>query len=329
MPDERDLAAQLMRRPAAPTPDPRPQSLIDQLIAAAQQAAPPAPLRGLRTLFEGGVDVVSGALGVGPESKANLVGQMLSAGVPMAAGVKKGIKAFHGSPHAFDKFSMEKIGTGEGAQAYGHGLYFAENEGVARSYRDALGSVATTPSYPNLRKAMDEAADANIAAFKTPSPETQAAARAAQARVQELQKAVASEPKGAMYEVNINADPDTFLDWDAPLAKQRQDTLAKVRQVVDTRYGTGTTDTMTANGADPKDLVKNFDDLPTGDMEKMLRQEGIPGIKYLDGGSRTAGEGSRNYVVFDASIVDLVKKYGLVGAIMASLGMNPTEKQER
>ena len=26
----------------------------------------------------------------------------------------------------FDKFSMDQIGTGEGAQAYGHGLYFAD-----------------------------------------------------------------------------------------------------------------------------------------------------------------------------------------------------------
>jgi hypothetical protein len=30
----------------------------------------------------------------------------------------------------------------------------------------------------------------------------------------------------------------------------------------------------------------------------MLRDAGIPGIKYLDGGSRTAGQGSSNYVVF-------------------------------
>ena len=42
-----------------------------------------------------------------------------------------GIKAYHGSPHDFDRFDLSKIGTGEGAQAYGHGLYFAENEGVA------------------------------------------------------------------------------------------------------------------------------------------------------------------------------------------------------
>ena len=33
------------------------------------------------------------------------------------------IKAFHGSPHSFDRFSTDSIGTGEGAQAYGKGLY--------------------------------------------------------------------------------------------------------------------------------------------------------------------------------------------------------------
>lgn len=51
---------------------------------------------------------------------------------------RKKLKAYHGSPHDFDEFSTEAIGTGEGAQAYGHGLYFAEREGTAKSYRDAL-----------------------------------------------------------------------------------------------------------------------------------------------------------------------------------------------
>src|SRR5215510_3136348 len=50
----------------------------------------------------------------------------------------KGIRAYHGSPHDFERFDLSKIGTGEGAQAYGHGLYFAENEGVAGEYRRAL-----------------------------------------------------------------------------------------------------------------------------------------------------------------------------------------------
>src|SRR4029079_2118814 len=46
------------------------------------------------------------------------------------------IRAYHGSPHDFDKFDLSKIGTGEGAQAYGHGLYFAENEGAATGCRE-------------------------------------------------------------------------------------------------------------------------------------------------------------------------------------------------
>lgn len=42
----------------------------------------------------------------------------------------------------------------------------------------------------------------------------------------------------------------------------------------------------------------------------MLREAGIPGIKYLDQMSRTAGDGSRNYVVFDSDLIEILKKYG-------------------
>ena len=54
------------------------------------------------------------------------------------AGLEEGakrIKAYHGSPHDFDKFSTENIGTGEGLQNYGKGLYFAEREGTAEAYK--------------------------------------------------------------------------------------------------------------------------------------------------------------------------------------------------
>lgn len=46
--------------------------------------------------------------------------------------------AWHGSPYRFSKFLLEKIGTGEGAQAHGWGLYFALNEETARGYRERL-----------------------------------------------------------------------------------------------------------------------------------------------------------------------------------------------
>jgi hypothetical protein len=51
-----------------------------------------------------------------------------------------GIIAFHGSGADFDEFRLEMIGTGEGAQAYGYGLYFTDSEDIAKFYKDALGS---------------------------------------------------------------------------------------------------------------------------------------------------------------------------------------------
>jgi len=57
----------------------------------------------------------------------------------------RGIRAFHGSPYDFDRFDISKIGTGQGAQTYGHGLYFAEAEPVAAGYRSSLSSGLAIP----------------------------------------------------------------------------------------------------------------------------------------------------------------------------------------
>lgn len=45
---------------------------------------------------------------------------------------------YHGSPHAFGEFALSAIGTGEGAQAHGWGLYFAGNKQTAEKYREKL-----------------------------------------------------------------------------------------------------------------------------------------------------------------------------------------------
>lgn len=46
--------------------------------------------------------------------------------------------AYHGSPHNFDRFTTDAIGTGEGAQSFGWGLYFTNQEDIARWYADKL-----------------------------------------------------------------------------------------------------------------------------------------------------------------------------------------------
>lgn len=46
--------------------------------------------------------------------------------------------AWHGTPHDFREFLLEMIGTGEGAQAHGWGLYFAQNREVSEEYKRRL-----------------------------------------------------------------------------------------------------------------------------------------------------------------------------------------------
>lgn len=55
--------------------------------------------------------------------------------------------AWHGSPHAFDKFSTNNIGTGEGNQSYGWGLYFTDKKGIAESYANNAGNFNTILKY--------------------------------------------------------------------------------------------------------------------------------------------------------------------------------------
>ena len=46
--------------------------------------------------------------------------------------------AWHGTPHDFDGFDLGAIGTGEGAQAHGWGLYFAKVRSTSEWYRERL-----------------------------------------------------------------------------------------------------------------------------------------------------------------------------------------------
>jgi hypothetical protein len=63
--------------------------------------------------------------------------------------------AYHGTPHKFDKFSTEHIGKGEGAQAYGWGLYFAEDKNVSEWYRKKLSK----PEFTTIFQKGDQKVD--------------------------------------------------------------------------------------------------------------------------------------------------------------------------
>lgn len=54
------------------------------------------------------------------------------------------VRAFHGSPHSFDRFTTDKMGTGEGAQHFGWGLYFTDVKAIAEGYAKQLAKVTIT-----------------------------------------------------------------------------------------------------------------------------------------------------------------------------------------
>lgn len=63
----------------------------------------------------------------------------------------------HGSPHRFDRFDAGKVLTGEGANAYGRGLYFTDVKDIAKHYaakltKDGAGNVYTV-DLPNVSDA--------------------------------------------------------------------------------------------------------------------------------------------------------------------------------
>jgi hypothetical protein len=112
-----------------------------------------------------------------------------------------------------------------------------------------------------------------------------------------------------MYEVNINADPARMLDWDKPLGAQPQPVLDALPRLP----GYSVADSPTATG---ELLYRSLGGLDAKEMASAsLRDAGIPGIKYLDGGSRGAGAGSHNYVVFDDKLIDILRRYGLAGLV--------------
>lgn len=270
----------------------------------------------------------------------------------VGAGPVKPIRAYHGSPHDFDKFDLSKIGTGEGAQAYGHGLYFAEKEGVARSYRDMISQLQDKrPAHEQLAAgAIEKFGDRAkaIAALEDVIKRREAGEYAQRGEyfpyhdeavlARDLLKTEwQPKPLGRMYEVDIHAPPDRFLDWDKPLSQQPQAVQDVANPFLKSQLQG--VDRLPLSGMEKNDLRQRLlaGEFTGGDFYRSqfghgpadtLREAGIPGIKYLDAGSRGAGDGSRNYVVFDDSIVEILKKYGLAGLLPAAgMGLPPVQQQ--
>ena len=250
-----------------------------------------------------------------------------------------GFDAFHGTPHKFEpepgaplgRFRSDKIGTGEGAQAFGHGLYVGE-EGTARGYRQALSGDPITnkgekPNWQNrgsksfaqlaLAQSLDKklSGDEAIkdaiqdlhknASFSERKDIKQRYYDAVNSLGEMLGKSWEINP-GHIYHVRVNANPEHFLDWDKPLSEQTH-----VLDRIDHHIGDPEI-VMQRLFADPsKATGKDLHDVFGGKhkpeaVATKLREMGIPGIRYLDANSRgPTGNPTHNHVIFDPSIIDI------------------------
>jgi hypothetical protein len=273
---------------------------------------------------------------------------------------------WHGSPHKFAAFDSSKIGTGEGAQAYGHGLYLADAKGVGNRYAQELAKnrPITGASGQAYWKSFSPGADDSLnnaisllkdGYYKDPQEGLQAVKAMLQsetnagsiARLKSMEKAwsrladdsaMAAQPY--LYKVDL---PDEkiarMLDWDKPLSQQApevQKALMEARggkpfentaEAIFQNYVKNAPESMRSSEALQavwRDAAERQAYEVTGQSAykqtaghqgqyvDKLRQAGIPGIRYLDGGSRGAGVGSSNYVVFpgEESALQILERNG-------------------
>ena len=140
-----------------------------------------------------------------------------------------GLTAYHGTPHTIKgKFDISKVGTGEGAQAYGHGMYFAENPAVAKEYQKSLSGrtdLNQQPSDPAFIHAVESFRQAGTPLSAIPTEMKKAYKSATD---KDIQLAIQATEKGNLYKVDI---PDEYipnmLNWDLPINQQS----AKVQEI--------------------------------------------------------------------------------------------------
>lgn len=260
------------------------------------------------------------------------------------------ITVYHGSPYDFDQFSDEKIGTGEGAQAFGYGHYMAESHGVAGYYKKSLSdgkSQYVGPEYDHSSlvkmasraKSLEQKEAIEWLAHLTKDPKTGYSFKQAVDVTSPQTLKVAFGPDhvkepGNLYTVSLNAEPHQLLDWEATWSAQPDAVKAAVAKLgmseeitAPTMEGTEPTGAtvymrmareiqnrelakIDKPGISPAEKRLDYGRNTDPDVSRLLASAGVPGIRYFDQASRSKGDGTRNYVVFDPKILEITHKNG-------------------
>ena len=250
-----------------------------------------------------------------PEALAQLTDMIMNGPMGMA---QMGITAYHGSPYLFRMLDRSRVGTGEGAQAYGVGAgYAAEARPVAESYKTAGPGGFLEREADKLLFSSKNIDDAISAAQKELNSVKNN--KAPQTTIDEVQgvlgvlknRKLGAKESGYLYKGDI---PDEilpkFLDWDKPISQQSlevqkaigKDVIEDVAKAIKI-----SPDKLTGGQLYTRNYRADTNLMPIGinktalEMEtEWLESKGIRGIRYLDQGSRGEGKGTSNFIPFRA-----------------------------
>jgi len=257
-----------------------------------------------------------------------------------------GLTAYHGTPHTIKgKFDISKVGTGEGAQAYGHGMYFAENPSVAETYKRAGGGLEI--KYPKPLEELGINPNVVTHSMDFDNPLNQGLGRIAKG----LRTVTLDYPDVPVNKSLVKEHFDEYIRLlddkypkEAAQKKALQDLVAKEGYPEigfgGNLYKVDIPDADIPNMLDwdkplsqqPKEILdklpKNW--LSNAEMygntgkglydwliditnsqakaSQMMNEIGIKGIRYKDAMSRGADDGTSNFVVFEPSNVKILEQ---------------------
>ena len=233
------------------------------------------------------------------------------------------LDVYHGSPHTFPptpknplgEFDASKIGTGEGNQSFGHGIYTAENPNVGKGYAEQL-STAQGPLGDVAKYWRNNGGESAFRAFAKD-------AGLPPAEIESTANVIRNT--GNLYKVDL---PDEkiaqMLDWDKPLNEQ-----PNILKVLEKNYRSDYLDMFKNRpGSDFYKAIsgnEGVEDLRVSGSSELTKL-GIPGIKYLDEGSRVKPN------ITDQKLARLYDKYNgdaeaAVNEMMRGVYNTPKEKE--
>lgn len=249
------------------------------------------------------------------------------------AEASSGIRAWHGSPYrGIEKtgFDLSKVGSGEGSQAYSHGIYFAEKRPVAEWYRDTYSAQRNQPG-ALYEVELGMSPQETLRWEQTLAEQDPAVMRAVNAALKKVQRPLETRSAKELESIIQRIDPDG--DWrGSGLSKDDLLEAAKEMGVADylaqpisgERTGFSAYEQLTSaagGGGKNKSVGQRA-------ASQALRESGVVGVQYPSLASRSSRpSGGSNYVVFDPQRIKILQALGIAG--MLGVGARQSQQEVR